>query len=78
VSANVALLKGGKLEAPLLNIRFKDTGKKEGVASAGEMVAKVRDAVTGAAAAGKADGSNGINELMKSFSGLASGTTNVL
>ena len=61
VSADSAFLKGKKLNAPLPNIELKDIGKEEGGASAGDVVAKVMDAVTGAA--GKAVSSLGIGNL---------------
>jgi hypothetical protein len=61
VRASAAFLKGKKLDAPLPNIELKDIGKKEGGASAGDVIAKVMGAVTGAA--GKAVGSLGIGEL---------------
>ena len=58
VSANAEFLKGKKLDAPLPNIELKDIGNKEGGASAGDVIAKVMDAVTGAVV--KAVGSLGI------------------
>jgi len=76
VSANAAFLKGKKLDAPLPNIELKDIGKKEGGASAGDVIAKVMDAVTGAA--DKAVGSLGIGELTKSLGGLTSGATDAV
>ena len=61
VSDNAAFLTGKKPDAPLQNIELKEIGKEEGGASAGDVVAKVMDAVTGAA--GKAVGSLGIGNL---------------
>ena len=60
-SDNAAFLIGKKLDAPLPNIELKDIGKEEGGASAGDVVATVMDAVTGAA--GNAVGSLGFGEL---------------
>ena len=68
VSADSAFLKGKKLNAPLPNIELKDIGKEEGGASAGDVIAKVMDAMTGPA--GKELGSLGIGELTKSLGGL--------
>ncbi len=76
VSANAAFLKGKKLDAPLPKIELKDIGKEEGGASAGDVIAKIMDAVTGAA--GKAVGSLGIGELTKSLGGLTSGATDAV
>ena len=61
VSDNAAFLIGKKPDAPLPNIELKDIGKEEGGASAGDVVAKVMDAVTGAA--GKAVSSLAIGDL---------------
>ncbi len=61
VRDNAAFRVGKKLDASLPNIELKDIGKEEGGASAGDVVAKIMDAVTGAA--GKAVGSLGIGKL---------------
>ena len=58
VRDNAAFLIGKKLDASLPNIELKNIGKEEGGASAGDVVAKVMDAVTGAVV--KAVGSLGI------------------
>ena len=76
VSDNAAFLKGKKLDAPLPNVELRNIGKEEGGASAGDIIAKVMDAVTGAA--GKAVGSLGIGELTKSPGGLTSGATDTV
>lgn len=76
VSANAAFLKGKTLDAPLPNIELNDIGKEEGGASAGDVIAQVMDAVTGAA--GKAVGSLNIGELTKSLDGLTAGAMDAL
>lgn len=76
VSANAAFLEGKKLDASLPDIELKDIGKEEGGASAGDVIAQVMDAVTGAA--GKAVSSLNIGELTKSLGGLTSGATDAV
>lgn len=76
VSANASFLKGKKLDAPLPNIELRDIGKKEGGTSAGDVIAQIMDAVTGAA--GKAVGSLGIGELTKSLGGLTTGAMEMM
>ena len=76
VSANAAFLKGKKLDASLPNIELKDIGKDKGGASAGDVIAQIMDAVTGAA--GKAVSSLGIGELTKSLGSLGTGAMDAI